>query len=80
MGMGELLKKLDRLTAAMILDWIRKNLEACENPRTHGKTLTGRLGGFWRYRVGDYRLIAHIDDAQIIILIVRIGHRSDIYE
>lgn len=73
------LKKLDRHTAALILGWIRKNLENCENPRLHGKALTANRSGEWRYRVGDYRLIAKIDDGRIKILVLSVGHRRDIY-
>lgn len=74
------LKKLDRHTAALILGWIRKNLESCENPRLHGKALTANRSGEWRYRVGDYRLLAKIDDNRITILVLNIGHRRDIYD
>lgn len=73
------LKKMDRYNASMILGWIRKNLEGCEDPRQHGKGLTANRSGQWRYRVGDYRLLAEIQDDKIIILILNIGHRSDIY-
>lgn len=73
------LKKLDRHTAALILGWIRKNLENCENPRQYGKGLTANKSGQWRYRVGDYRLLAEIEDDKIIILILNVGHRRDIY-
>ena len=73
------LKKLDRPTASMILGWVRKNLEGCEDPRQHGKGLTANRSGQWRYRVGDYRLLADIQDNTVIILILHIGHRSDIY-
>jgi mRNA interferase RelE/StbE len=73
------LKKLDRHTAALILGWIRKNLENCENPRQHGKGLTANKSGQWRYRVGDYRLLAEIEDEKIRILILNVGHRRDVY-
>ena len=73
------LKKLDRRTAAMITGWIRKNLEGCENPRQHGKGLTANRSGQWRYRVGDYRILADIQDDKIVILILNAGHRSEIY-
>ena len=59
------LKKLDRHTAALILGWIRKNLEGCEDPRAHGKGLTANRSGQWRYRVGDYRILADIEDNKI---------------
>jgi len=74
------LKKLDRHTAALILGWVRKNLEDCEDPRRHGNGLTANRSDQWRYRVGDYRLLAQIDDGKIIILILNIGHRRDIYD
>lgn len=73
------LKRLDRQTAALILGWVRKNLEGCENPRQHGKGLTANQSGQWRYRVGDYRLIADIREDQVLILVLDVGHRSRIY-
>lgn len=74
------LKKLDKHTAALIYGWIDKNLVNCENPRQHGKGLTSNRSGQWRYRIGDYRLIAEIQEEKIIILILSVGHRRDIYE
>lgn len=74
------LKKMDRYASSMILGWIRKNLEGCEDPRQHGKGLTANRSGQWRYRVGDYRLLAEIQDGKVIILILHIGHRSEIYK
>ncbi len=74
------LKKLDKHTAALIIGWVRKNLEGCENPRAHGKGLTENLSGKWRYRVGDYRLLADIQDDKVVIMMLRVGHRSEIYK
>ena len=74
------LKKLDRPTAALILGWIRKNLEGCTDPRMHGKGLTANRSGEWRYRVGDYRILAEIEDGKVLILVIHVGHRSEIYE
>ncbi len=73
------LKKLDPNVSKMIVAWIRKNLEDCTDPRQHGKALVGDHSGQWRYRVGDYRLIAEIKDDEIIILVLNIGHRKNIY-
>ena len=73
------LKKMDRHTAALILGWIRKNLEGCENPRQHGKGLTADKSGQWRYRVGDYRLLAEIEDDRIVILILSVCQRIYVY-
>lgn len=74
------LQKLDKHTASLITGWIRKNLENCSNPRQHGKGLVENRSGQWRYRVGDYRVIAEIQDEKILILIVEVGHRSKVYE
>ena len=74
------LKKLDRQTAALILGWIRKNLEGCNNPRAHGKGLTANRSGEWRYRVGDYRLLAEIQGGKLVILMLTVGHRSEVYK
>ena len=73
------LKKLDKATAAMIVGWIRKNLDGCDNPRQHGKNLTANKSGQWRYRVGDYRIISHIQDDKVLILVLEVGHRREIY-
>lgn len=73
------LKKLDKYIQKFILAWIRKNLEGCENPRQHGKGLTSNRSGQWRYRIGDYRVIAEINDNTVTILVINIGHRRDIY-
>ena len=72
-------KKLDKYTSLLIISWIRKNLEGCSDPRIHGKGLTANRSGEWRYRIGDYRLISHIQDDRVVILILEIGHRKDIY-
>ena len=72
-------KKLDRYTQRMIKGWIDKNLIDTENPRQHGKGLTADRSGQWRYRIGDYRLICHIDDNRLIILALTVGHRREVY-
>jgi len=72
-------KKLDKYTQRMIKAWIDKNLDGCENPRAKGKGLTANRSGQWRYRIGDYRLLCHIEDEQLIILALAVGHRRDIY-
>ena len=74
------LQKLDKHTRALIIGWIEKNLVGCENPRMYGKGLTANHSGKWRYRIGDYRLLANIQDDQIVILILEVGHRREIYK
>lgn len=72
-------KKLDRQTQRIIKSWIEKNLMNCENPRLFGKALRANRSGQWRYRVGDYRILAEICDQEIVLIIVDVGHRSRIY-
>lgn len=72
-------KKLDKQTQRIIKAWIDKNLDGCENPRLHGKGLTANRSGQWRYRVGDYRILAEIRDNEIILVLIDVGHRSTIY-
>ena len=74
------LSKLDKPVAKLITSWLRKNLQGCENPRAHGKALTANHSGQWRYRIGDYRVIAEIQDDKVIIMIVEIGHRRNVYD
>ena len=73
------IKKMDSSTSKLIRTWIEKNLINTENPRIKGKALTSDLKGLWRYRVGDYRILADIQDDKIVILILDIRHRSKIY-
>ena len=73
-------KKLDKYTMKMIKAWISKNLVDCENPRSFDKCLTSNRSGQWRYRIGDYRLICQINDSELIILSLSVGHRRDVYE
>ncbi|OAN61213.1 addiction module toxin RelE [Balneola sp. EhC07] len=74
------LRKLDKQTQDRILKWLRTNLATEDDPRRTGKSLKGRMKGLWRYRVGDYRIISQIQDEHILILVIRIGHRRDIYD
>ena len=73
------IKKLDRTAQAAILRFLRDRLQSAENPRHWGKPLQGERGGLWRYRVGDYRLICDIQDEKITVLVLRVGHRKDVY-
>ena len=74
------LKKLDKHTVMLIMAWIKKNLDGCTDPRVHGKGLTANRSGEWRYRVGDYRILAEIKDDTITILVLSVGHRSNVYD
>ena len=74
------LKKMDKHTALMLTGWLRKNLDGCEDPRRHGKGLTANRSGQWRYRIGDYRIIADIQDECVTILVLTVGHRREVYD
>ena len=74
------LEKMDKFTRKIIFEWIDKNLEGCSDPRIHGKPLSANRAGQWRYRVGDYRIITKIEDDKLIILVITIGHRRDVYK
>lgn len=73
------LSKIDKAQQALILAWIEKNLVDTEDPKKHGKALKGNLKEYWRYRVGDYRILADINDNQIQIIIFNVGHRREVY-
>ena len=74
------LAKLDPGVARMIVAWMAKNVDGCEDPRAHGKCLTANRSGQWRYRVGDYRVLCEIRDDELIVLAVEIGHRRCVYD
>lgn len=71
--------RLDKHVQKLILNWLKKNLEGSANPRFRGRALVSNHSGEWRYRVGDYRLIADIQDDIVTILIIAVGHRKEIY-
>jgi mRNA interferase RelE/StbE len=74
------LNKLDPQHARRILKFFRDRVANLENPRDLGKPLQGsRLGEFWRYRVGDYRLICKIVDDRLLVLVLTVGHRKEVY-
>ena len=73
------LEKLDREVARRILRFLRERVATLEDPRSLGEPLRGpELGRFWKYRVGDYRLICHIQDREATVLVLRVGHRRDV--
>ena len=74
------LGKLDRQQAKRILKFLQERVAKLDDPRSIGKALHGsRLGEFWKYRIGDYRLICKIEDDRLIVLVLRVGHRKEIY-
>jgi len=73
------IRKLNRTAQESVVRFLRERVQAVDNPRQFGKPLHGDKGGLWRYRVGDYRLICDIQDERITVLVLRVGHRKDVY-
>ena len=73
------LRKLDKQVARRIVDFMDERIAPLEDPRSTGKALTGPLGAFWRYRVGDCRVICDIQDGALRVLVVQVGNRREIY-
>lgn len=74
------LGKLDALQAKRILKFLHERVAKLDDPRSIGEALHGsRLGEFWKYRAGDYRLICKIEDDRLVVLVLRVGHRKQIY-
>ena len=72
-------KKLDKSVQKTINKWIQVHLINTEDPYASGKVLVGNLKGYWRYRIGSYRLLAKINNNELIIIAVDIDHRSTVY-
>ena len=74
------LKKLDKQVSRRIVKFLRARVAVAENPRGLGQALKGsELGDYWKFRVGDYRIVADIQDAKLIVLVIRVGNRREVY-
>lgn len=73
------LRKMDKQNARRIVDFMDSRIAVAPDPRQSGKPLKGELGEFWRYRVGDYRILCEIRDDEVVILVATIGHRREVY-
>jgi mRNA interferase RelE/StbE len=73
------LNKLDKSVSRRILRFLHEPIEKLDDPRTIGGKLQGTLSEFWKYRVGDYRLICSLEDDRSVVLVLRIGHRREVY-
>jgi mRNA interferase RelE/StbE len=71
--------QLDKSVQRMIAKYIKANIDDVANPRLKGKALVGDKGEFWRYRIDDYRVIAKIFDKELVILVLKTGHRKNVY-
>jgi len=74
------LRKLAPETQRMILRFLRERVAGSSDPRQSGKPLRRNLAGLWRYRVEHYRLICRLEDRQFVVLVLKVGHRKDVYE
>lgn len=74
------LRKLDRQAQQEILRYLRERIATDEDPRRLGKALSREFAGLWRYRIQNYRIICNIEDQKLTVLVVRVGHRKDVYE
>jgi mRNA interferase RelE/StbE len=74
------LRKLGEPARSTILRYLRERIATTEDPRRFGKALLGDLKGLWRYRVGDYRIVAKIEDRRLLVLVVTVGNRRDVYD
>ncbi len=74
------LRKLDRQAQQEILRYLRERIAVDEDPRRFGRALSRELAGLWRYRIQNYRIICNIEDQKLTVLVVRVGHRKDVYE
>ena len=74
------LRKLDKQAQRDILRYLRERIATSEDPRRFGRALCHEKWGLWRYRVHDYRILCRIEDERIVVLVVRIGNRKDVYE
>lgn len=74
------IKRLGSADAKRIIDYLRDRIAQLDHPRQLGKPLQGsELGSYWRYRVGDYRILCELDDCELIVLVIEAGHRRKIY-
>ena len=73
------LKRLDRTAAARIVRTLETRIATLDDPRQLGAALKGEHAGYWRWRIGDYRVVARIEDERITILVIRVGHRREVY-
>jgi mRNA interferase RelE/StbE len=73
------LRKLDRQAAIRIRDFLKDRVAVSDDPRAVGKATSGPLAGYWRYRVGDFRIVCEIQDSRVTVFVIRIGDRKDVY-
>lgn len=73
------LKKMDKNQAMLLTRWLYQHIHGVDDPRKYGKGLSANRSGQWRYRVGSYRIIVEIEDDRLVVLVIQVGHRKNIY-
>lgn len=73
-------RKLGEPARRTILRYLRERIATAEDPRRFGKALAGEFAGLWRYRIGDYRLIVSFEEDRLVVLVLRVGHRREVYD
>lgn len=72
--------KLDKQISKRIFKWLEDRVVGCDNPRLWGEALVGEFTGLWKYRIGDFRLICEIKDHELVVLVIELGHRKEVYK
>ncbi|EOH56039.1 plasmid stabilization system protein [Enterococcus faecium EnGen0263] len=74
------LRKMDKHQAMLIVRWLYQHIDGIDDPRKFGKGLTTNRSGQWRYRIGKYRVLLEIEDKQLVVIAIQVGHRRNIYD
>ena len=73
------LRMLDKQISKRLITWLENRILNCDNPRLWGSALTGNKSGQWRYRIGDYRVVCEIQDDVLIVKVIKVAHRKEVY-
>jgi mRNA interferase RelE/StbE len=73
------LNRLDKPVRRRIVEFLERRVAGSGDPRRFGKSMTGDMAGFWRYRVGDYRILCLLEDGRLVVAVVSVGHRREVY-
>lgn len=74
------LRKMDKHQATLIVRWLYQHIDGIDDPRKFGKGLIANRSGQWRYRIGKYRVLVEIEDDQMVVIAIQVGHRRNIYD
>ena len=73
------LNRLDKAVRKRILEYLHSRVVGIGGPRRFGKPLTGDRAGFWAYRIGAYRVVCLLEDERLVVVVVSVGHRREVY-